>query len=142
MGIILFLIAILLSAISLPIGFAYFILKCVFTFQFKKFGIRFNQYFLKMAISIDQMGNVAMQEILNDTLIKNRDYPFGDEDETISSVIGKNLKFGNLTVFGKALNAILDFLDPNHSLNSIEYLTDLKKAEQSQAVNSKTQKPE
>lgn len=142
MGIILFLIAILLSAISLPIGFVYFILKCVFTFQFKKFGIRFNQYFLKMAISIDQMGNVAMQEILNDTLIKNRDYPFGDEDETISSVIGKNLKFGNLTVFGKALNAILDFLDPNHSLNSIEYLTDLKKAEQSQAVNSKTQKPE
>ncbi len=142
MGVILFLIAILLSAISLPIGFAYFILKCVFTFRFKKFAIRFNRYFLKLAISIDQMGNVAMQEIFNDTLIKNRDYPFGDEDETISSVIGKNFKAGNLTGFGKALNAILDFLDPNHSLNSIEYLIDLKKTEQSQAVNGKTQKPE
>lgn len=137
MGIILFLIAILLSAVSLPIGFAYFILKCLFTFQFKKFGARFNQYFLKVAISIDQMGNVAMQELFNDMLIKNRDYPFGDEDETISSVIGKNLKYGNLTTLGKALNAVLDFLDPNHSLNSIEYLEDLKKAEQSEAVNSK-----
>lgn len=137
MGTILFLIAILLSAVSLPIGFAYFILKCIFTFQFKKFGIRFNQYFLKMAISIDQMGNVAMQELFNDVLIKNRDYPFGDEDETISSVIGKNLKYGNLTTLGKALNAVLDFLDPDHSLNSIEYLTDLKKAEQSEAINGK-----
>ncbi len=137
MGSILFLIAILLSAVSLPIGFAYFILKCIFTFQFKKFGIRFNQYFLKMAISIDQMGNVAMQELFNDMLIKNRDYPFGDEDETISSVIGKNLKYGNLTTLGKALNAVLDFLDPDHSLNSIEYLADLKKAEQSEAINGK-----
>lgn len=137
MGIILFLVAVLLSAISLPIGFAYFILKCVFTFQFKKFGIRFNQYFLKMALSIDQMGNVAMQELFNDILIKNRDYPFGDEDETISSVIGKNLKHKNLTSLGKALNAILDFLDPNHSLNSIEYLVDSKKAEQGEAINSK-----
>ncbi|PJB12531.1 MAG: hypothetical protein CO119_05960 [Flavobacteriales bacterium CG_4_9_14_3_um_filter_40_17] len=129
MGIILFLVAILLSAISLPIGFSYFILKCITTFQFKKFGIRFNQYFLKVAVSIDQMGNVAMQELFNDWLIKNREYPFGNEDETISSVIGKNLKYGNLTSLGKALNAILNFLDPNHSLNSIEYLTELKKAE-------------
>jgi len=129
MGIILFLVAILLSAISLPIGFSYFILKCITTFQLKKFGIRFNQYFLKVAVSIDQMGNVAMQELFNDWLIKNREYPFGNEDETISSVIGKNLKYGNLTSLGKALNAILNFLDPNHSLNSIEYLTELKKAE-------------
>jgi hypothetical protein len=77
-------------------------------------------YWFKMAISFDQLGNVALSRLFNDLLIKpNRDL-FGKEDETISSVLGKNKLNGTLKPLGKALVWILDTLDENHSIKSIE----------------------
>jgi hypothetical protein len=67
-----------------------------------------------------------MQHLLNDTLlVKNPNtYYFGNSKETISSVIGKNSLTQTLSFLGIALNAFLNLLDKNHSLNSIIY--DLK----------------
>jgi hypothetical protein len=64
-----------------------------------------------------------MQHLLNDLLlIKNENtYLFGNKKETISSVIGKNSLTNTLSTVGKALNAFLNFIDKNHSLNSIIY---------------------
>ena len=77
-------------------------------------------YYYKLALSIDQLGNVAMSRIFNDILIKpNRDR-FGNEDETISSVLGKNQINGTLKPIGKFLVFLLDKLDKDHSINSIE----------------------
>ena len=45
---------------------------------------------------------------------------FGNEDETISSVLGKNERMQTLTGLGRVIVSILDFIDPNHALNSIE----------------------
>ena len=65
-------------------------------------------YFFKLAISLDQLGNVAMSRLFNDILIHpNRDL-FGDEDETISSVLGKNKLNGTLKPIGKFLVYVLD----------------------------------
>ena len=67
------------------------------------------------------MGNVVLQHLLNLLWIKKEGYKFGNRDETISSVLGKNKQLNMLTGFGKGIDKSLDFIDPNHSLNSIDY---------------------
>lgn len=121
MGLILFLIAVVLTVLTVPLGMVYTILKLSFRL---KFGVLFrvsNGYFYRFALAIDQMGNVAMQDLFNDILIAKHGYPFGDVDETISSVLGKNERDGTLAGLGKILVKILNFIDPNHALNSIEH---------------------
>ena len=57
-------------------------------------------------------------------------YLFGNKMETISSVIGKNLVINTLSPMGLALNAILHWIDKDHSLNSINSEVRLWKAKQ------------
>jgi hypothetical protein len=80
-------------------------------------------YFLEVAISIDNTGNVIMQYLLNDLLLIKRPttYYFGNKKETISSVIGKNSLTNTLSPLGKALNSFLNWIDKDHSFNSIMY---------------------
>jgi hypothetical protein len=82
-----------------------------------------NVYFVEVALVLDEVGNVTMQHLLNDILLikNNKTYLFGNKDETISSVIGKNSLTNTLSPLGRALNNFLNFLDKDHSLNSIIY---------------------
>jgi len=116
-GLLLFLISILLLLTTGPLGFIYGILHGLFTRGFRGFG----EYLLKIAVSIDQLGNVLMQHLLNLLWVKKGGYRFGNRDETISSALGKNKALGTLTGLGKVIDSILDLIDPNHSLNSIDY---------------------
>ena len=116
-GFLLFLISILLFIFTLPIGFLY----GIFHGLLKKGIVGLGEYLLKIAISIDQLGNVGMQHLLNLLWIKKGGYKFGNRDETISSALGRNNQLGTLTKFGAAIDKFLDFLDKNHSLNSIDY---------------------
>ena len=115
----LFCIAIVLLIFTTPIGFFYALLRQLFFGKLKSLSI----YFLEVAISIDNTGNVMMQYILNDLLLIKRQetYYFGNKKETISSVIGKNSLTNTLSPLGKALNAFLNWIDKDHSLNSIIY---------------------
>ena len=58
-------------------------------------------------------------ELFNDILIKIGGYKFGNRQETISSVLGKNQRSNTLTRAGRILRFILDFIDKDHCLNSI-----------------------
>lgn len=116
-GILLFFISIFLLIFTLPLGFIY----GIFHGLFKKGVVGLGEYLLEIAISIDQLGNVGMQHLLNVLWIKKGGYKFGNRDETISSALGRNNKLGTLTKFGMAIDKLLDFLDKNHSLNSIDY---------------------
>ena len=115
----LFCIAIVLLVCTTPIGFLYALLRQLFFGKLKTLSI----YFLELAISIDNTGNVMMQYLLNDLLLIKRPttYYFGNKKETISSVIGKNSLTNTLSPLGKALNAILNWIDKDHSFNSIMY---------------------
>lgn len=73
-----------------------------------------------IARGIDQLGNVVCGRLFNLTLIKKTGYKFGNEDETISSVIGKNKKTNTLTIAGYLLDLLLDKIDKNHSIDAIE----------------------
>lgn len=116
-GSLLFIISIILLIITGPLGFVYGLFHSLFTKGFKGVG----EYLLKIAISIDQLGNVLMQHLLNLLWIKKAGYKFGNRDETISSVLGRNNKLKTLTGFGKAIDRFLDAIDPSHTLNSIDY---------------------
>ncbi len=115
-----FLVAVLLSIVFLPLGGAYSLVRLWIRANFKTWIKRVGQYFLIIAISIDQMGNVIMQELFNDVLIKKSGVRFGNEDETISSVLGKNQQEGTLTFIGKGLNGLLHLLEKDHSIKAIE----------------------
>ena len=116
-GILLFFISIFLFIFTIPLGFTY----GLFHGLFKKGIVGIGEYLLEIAISIDQLGNVGMQHLLNLIWVKKGGYKFGNRDETISSALGRNNKLGTLTKFGKAIDKLLDFIDKNHSLNSIDY---------------------
>lgn len=116
-GVLLFLISIVLLAVTGPIGFVYGLFNNLFKKGFKGIG----EYLLKIAISIDQLGNVMMQHLLNTLWVKKGCYNFGNRDETISSALGRNKNLGTLTGFGNWIDKLLDVIDPDHSLNSIDY---------------------
>jgi hypothetical protein len=115
----LFCIAIVLLIATAPIGFFYALLRQLFFGKLKTLS----EFFLEVAISIDNTGNVMMQHLLNDFLLIKRSttYYFGNKKETISSVIGKNSLTNTLSPLGKALNAFLNWIDKDHSFNSIMY---------------------
>ncbi|WP_394970407.1 hypothetical protein [uncultured Croceitalea sp.] len=116
-GLLLLLISIVLLLTTGILGFIFGFLQQFFTKGLKGIG----EYALKIAVSIDQLGNVVMQHLFNIIWIKKGGYKFGNRDETISSALGKNKQLNTLTGFGKAIDKLLDFIDPNHSLNSIDY---------------------
>jgi hypothetical protein len=97
----------------------YALLRQLFVGKIKTLQI----YFIEVALALDNAGNVIMQHLLNDTLLlkKQHTYYFGNKKETISSVIGKNHLTNTLSPLGKALNAFLNYIDKDHSLNSIIY---------------------
>lgn len=115
----LFCVALVLIITTAPIGFVYALIRQLFFGKIKSLPI----YFIEVALSLDNSGNVIMQHVLNDCLlIKNeRTYFFGNKKETISSVIGKNSLTNTLSFLGRGLNRFLNFLDKDHSFNSIMY---------------------
>jgi 8-oxo-dGTP diphosphatase len=115
----LFCIATLLLLTTAPLGFLYALLREIIFGKAKFLSL----FFVEVALVLDEAGNVIMQHLLNDSLlIKNANtYYFGNKKETISSVIGKNSLTDTLSFLGKALNNLLNFIDKDHSLNSIIY---------------------
>jgi 8-oxo-dGTP diphosphatase len=119
MSFLLFCVALLLVITTAPIGFLYAIIRQAFSSKSKSLNV----YFIEVALVLDEVGNVMMQHFLNDTLLITSPvtYYFGNKSETISSVIGKNSLTNTLSPLGRALNSFLNFLDKDHSLNSIIY---------------------
>jgi hypothetical protein len=119
MSFLLFCVALLLVITTAPIGFLYAIIRQAFSSKSKSLNV----YFIEVALVLDEVGNVMMQHFLNDTLLitSTETYYFGNKSETISSVIGKNSLSNTLSPLGRALNSFLNFLDKDHSLNSIIY---------------------
>ena len=77
-------------------------------------------YFRSSAITIDKLANREFRTLWNKKLRTESGYKFGAENETISSALGKNQRYGTLTKSGQRLVKVLDFFEKNHCLNSIE----------------------
>ena len=107
MGILLFIIALILTLLLCPIGIAYSLLKMFLVF--------FSKLFMLVAIGMNRIGNVACADLFNDTLIKKEsEHKFGDLKETISRVLGLNKRKATLTPLGKFVADTLNRLHKNH----------------------------
>lgn len=89
-------VATILSFIIIPLALLY---ALFYTWKSKSNILVFlEDILLKYAIGLDQIGNATCYIFLNNVFIKDDTvHPFGDIDETISSVIGKNKLKNNLT---------------------------------------------
>ena len=120
LAIILLIVAIFLFGVLLIPAILWGIVASFWKRKFKNGTNEIAKWFYAWALSIDQLGNVVCKELFNDALITPSGIEFGNPDETISSVLGKNKLNNSLTWLGKSLDWILNKLDPNHSINSIE----------------------
>jgi hypothetical protein len=73
-----------------------------------------------MSVSVDQLGNTVMSTLFNDILITKYGHKFGDEDQTISMVLGVNKAIGTLTKTGRLIATVLNKIDKNHVEKAIE----------------------
>lgn len=112
-GFILLIIALILSVVLLPVGFAFQVITALFK--------AIDKYLFRIAKSIDQLGNVVCEHLLNVTMIKKNGYKFGNEDVTISHVLGMNEKTNTLSGAGKVLAWLLNTIDKDHNQKAIEY---------------------
>jgi len=108
MGLLLFLIAYLLF---LPLSIATY---CVLLSKGNASG-----YFMSSAANIDRFANREFRSLWNTILRKPYSYEFGDFRETLSSVLGKLQRDGQLTKTGVLLSSFLDLIDKGHCKNSI-----------------------
>jgi len=79
-----------------------------------------NIYFKQTALDLDRFANHNFRTLWNTVLITKDGYQFGLIQETISSALGKNQVKQTLTTTGKILCFILNTLDNNHCINSID----------------------
>ena len=116
-GLILFIVSTFLACLIYPIAFLYSIGLTLLKSGYKTL----DDYLFNCAYATDQHANVFLAKLFNDIMIKQGGHKFGNPDETISSVLGKNKLMGKLSWFGKCLDYILHLLDENHSIKSIEH---------------------
>ena len=88
---------------------------------FNALNVKKKGYFKDTAINLDRFGNREFRFSLNKYLIfeKSPDR-FGNIEETISSVLGKNQLSNNLTKLGKSLVWLLNKIEKNHCIKSIK----------------------
>ena len=96
------------------------LIKSFYKVKINRGFINLAYYFRKIAVSLDQLGNTVCADLFNTTLIKKEGYNFGNPDETISGVLGKNQLMNTLSKIGKVLNYLLNKIETNHSIKSIE----------------------
>lgn len=84
-------------------------------------GGNFGQYFMKTALNLDVFANSEFRTLWNTVMRKRQGYPFGKPGETISSALGKNKMTGDLSRVGVLLCFILDMIDDNHCIKSINW---------------------
>lgn len=110
MSIILLIIAIILFAILAPFGLLFALVNSIIKFRSPIKYIL--SLFERIAVGIDQLGNVMCGDLFNIILVKKVSYPFGDEDDTVSKCLYFNRK--HLSPLGKGIYNLLELLDKNH----------------------------
>jgi len=108
-------IAIILLYLLLPVVALFMIIKYLFTGNKRMLSV----WFYRTAKEIDIFANVNGSEFFDAIFITNGGYRFGNPKETISSVIGKNQRYKTLSIAGHLLRWMLDKIDYNHCINSI-----------------------
>lgn len=122
MGTALAFVALVLAMVLFPLGLAITFLINLYKRRWRFSFKRLDAQLLSIATSIDASGNVVCKDLFNVLLKKKGGYEFGNRKETISSALGKNQRDGTLTGLGRLIAFVLDKIDPNHCMKSIDSL--------------------
>lgn len=71
-------------------------------------------YHKHLAVDIDRFGGSAFKSLWNSIMITTEGYKFGNINETMSSVFGKNKALGTLTSLGKFIAWVLNLIEKDH----------------------------
>lgn len=119
-GILLFLTALGIVLLAFVPCMIYEMIRAVLRYQATGFAREVGKYFYGLALALDHFGNVAFDRQLSYLFLTDYYWhPFGNSWETVSSVLGKNKRTGNLNQFGSWMCAFLDWLDKDHCEKSI-----------------------
>ncbi len=126
-SLVLLVVSVALACVMLPLGILWTLVEIGVRFLFphwKSAGEKSLGYLSSIirsiAIGLDQIGNSVCRDMMNRLLITSGGYSFGRIQETISSVLGKNEKSWTLTRIGRAIVAVLDWIDKDHCKESIQ----------------------
>jgi hypothetical protein len=87
---------------------------------FNALNVKKKGYLRDSAVNLDRYANREFRFSLNKYLILEKSTDrFGSIEETISSVLGKNELSNQLTTLGKLLCWLLDKIEKNHCIKSI-----------------------
>jgi hypothetical protein len=115
MGILLWIIAEVLSKFFNLLGLLYTIIYSFVTFKWIGGLKRLNKYFYQLALSKDQHSNVALQDLFNAIMLKKNSIKFGSEDQTISYYFAVNKlitdRSNGLNIHGRIWAFILDLFE-------------------------------
>lgn len=122
-GITLVLLEMILRWVLKPVSIVYTFIKLLILcdVRWKLFIRVFNRYLVRIALAQDQADNTTMRFLFNDLLLKkgSKSYKFGNMNEKISSVLGKNQRAKTLNRLGRFINGILNTIEEDHSMNAI-----------------------
>lgn len=113
MGVILFIIASAMKWILTPVTYVYSLIESISKGEFSK-------YSKELAIAKDKYGNCFCQYLFNRFLIRDWGYKFGNANETVSSVLGKNYRDKTLSKLGYFVGIVLNFIEKDHIQKSID----------------------
>lgn len=99
----LFIMTVSLCVPFFAISFLYTIVTRIFKFK------TLATYFYNSSFSFDQTGNTVCCYLFNDFLIKPEGFRMGNFDETISHVLGQNIRRNTLYPLGKFIAGTVDF---------------------------------
>ena len=121
MGLLLLIIAFVLTLFIGSLSLVFSIVYYLVTLRFKSGLKALNELFYKIALSIDQLGNVVCAVPFQFLFTKGLDaHQFGDEDDTVSYVIARNFYRDRLTWLGRLLAYTLELCDKGHLKKAIE----------------------
>ena len=120
MGFVLFFVAVILLTIVAVLGFIVTVFFYLITLKFKSGLKALDKWMLKIALSIDQLGNVVGSVPFNFLFIKRDGVKFGGEDDTVSYILARNYHRQSLTRFGSFMGWLLNKLDKDHLDKSIQ----------------------
>lgn len=118
-GLSLLIVAIILNAVFFALSIIFDPIYYLITLKWQTGLNHLGDWFRKMALSIDQFGNASSATILNFLFRKKGGIDFGDEDDSVSYVIGRNYFHGTLSIFGKLIRLILHLIDRDHVRKAI-----------------------
>lgn len=120
MGFLLWIVSNLIYYGLLPLVWVYNLFYYFYNRKFFRAFKEIDDDFFNIALGNDQKGNIVYKHLFNKILIRKYGVSFGYEDETVSSVLGKNLRDGTLTKLGQFVCWVLDSIDENHCIKSID----------------------